>query len=118
MLLWVELALLLACIVIGARIGGIGLGTISGLGLLVYVFVFRMPPGGPPGTVLGMIIAVTTALAAARCGRQQRQGPEGDRRHLERARRQPLRAETAVTWKLGAATAACSLTRSCPTDRE
>ena len=63
MLLWVELALLLLCIVIGARLGGIGLGTISGLGLVVYVFVFRMPPGGPPGTVLGMIIAVITALA-------------------------------------------------------
>jgi len=64
MLLWVELALLLLCIVVGARIGGIGLGTISGIGLVIYVFVFRMPPGGPPGTVLGMIIAVITALAA------------------------------------------------------
>ena len=64
MQLWLELALLLACIVIGARIGGIGLGTISGIGLVIYVFVFRMPPGGPPGTVLGMIIAVITALAA------------------------------------------------------
>jgi len=63
MLLWVELALLLLCIVIGARLGGIGLGTISGLGLVIYVFAFRMPPGGPPGTVLGMIIAVITALA-------------------------------------------------------
>ena len=36
MLLWVELALLLLCIVIGARIGGIGLGTISGIGLVIY----------------------------------------------------------------------------------
>ncbi|MCU0234186.1 MAG: anaerobic C4-dicarboxylate transporter family protein [Thermoanaerobaculales bacterium] len=64
MTLWLELALLLACIVVGARLGGIGLGTISGIGLVIYVFVFRMPPGGPPGTVLGMIIAVITALAA------------------------------------------------------
>jgi anaerobic C4-dicarboxylate transporter DcuA len=64
MLLWIELALLLLCIVIGARLGGIGLGTISGLGLLAFVFLFRLPPGGPPGTVLGMIIAVITALAA------------------------------------------------------
>ena len=44
--------------------GGIGLGTISGLGLVLFVFVFRLPPGGPPGTVLGMIIAVITALSA------------------------------------------------------
>ena len=63
LLLWLELALLLACIVIGARVGGIGLGTVSGFGLVIFVFVFRMPPGGPPGTVLGMIIAVITALS-------------------------------------------------------
>ena len=64
MLLWVELALLLLCIVIGARLGGIGLGTVSGIGLLLFVFVFRLPPGNPPGTVLGMIIAVITAVSA------------------------------------------------------
>jgi anaerobic C4-dicarboxylate transporter DcuA len=63
LLLWLELALLLACIVIGARVGGIGLGTVSGLGLVIFVFVFRLPPGGPPGTVLGMVIAVITALS-------------------------------------------------------
>ena len=64
MLIWVELTILLLCILIGARLGGISLGTVSGIGLMVFVFVFRMPPGGPPGTVLGMIIAVITAVAA------------------------------------------------------
>jgi len=63
MLLFVELALLLACIVIGARLGGIALGTVSGIGLVIFVFFFSMPPGSPPGTVLGMILAVITALA-------------------------------------------------------
>ena len=42
-MLWVELILFLTCIVIGARIGGIGMGTVAGLGLIVFVFIFKMP---------------------------------------------------------------------------
>ncbi|HTP67815.1 MAG TPA: anaerobic C4-dicarboxylate transporter family protein [Dongiaceae bacterium] len=63
-MIWIELCILLACILVGARLGGIALGTVAGLGLALFVFVFAMPPGGPPGAVLGMIIAVITALAA------------------------------------------------------
>jgi anaerobic C4-dicarboxylate transporter DcuA len=63
-MLLIELLVLLACIVIGARLGGIGLGTVAGIGLFVFVFVFRLPPGGPPAVVIGMIIAVVTALSA------------------------------------------------------
>jgi anaerobic C4-dicarboxylate transporter-like protein len=63
MTIWIELGILLACIVVGARLGGIALGTVAGLGLVVLVFVFREPPGGPPQVVIGMIIAVITALA-------------------------------------------------------
>jgi len=59
-----ELLILFACIVIGARLGGIGLGTMGGIGLVILVFVFGLPPGSPPGIVLGMIIAVITALAS------------------------------------------------------
>jgi len=62
-MIWIELLILLLCIVIGARIGGMALGTVAGIGLLVFVFLFGLPPGGPPQTVLGMIIAVITALA-------------------------------------------------------
>jgi len=62
-MIWLELAVLLACILIGARLGGIALGTVAGLGLALFVFAFALPPGGPPGTVIGMIIAVITALA-------------------------------------------------------
>jgi anaerobic C4-dicarboxylate transporter-like protein len=57
------LAILLTCILVGARVGGIGLGTVSGIGLVVYVFGLGMPPGQPPAVVLGMILAVITALA-------------------------------------------------------
>ena len=60
---WIELILFLACILVGARIGGIGLGTVAGIGLMLFVFIFKLPPGSPPGTVLGMIIAVITALS-------------------------------------------------------
>ena len=62
-MLWIELIVLLACIVIGARLGGIALGTVAGIGLAIFVFLFALPPGGPPPGVLGMIIAVITALA-------------------------------------------------------
>jgi len=63
-MMWMELLILFACIVIGARLGGIGLGTMGGIGLVILVFVFGLPPGSPPGIVLGMIIAVITALAS------------------------------------------------------
>ena len=62
-MLFIQLAILLACIVIGARLGGIALGTVSGIGLVIFVFAFGMPPGSPPATVLGMILAVITALS-------------------------------------------------------
>jgi len=63
-MMWIELIILFACIVIGARLGGIGLGTMGGIGLVILVFIFGLPPGSPPGIVLGMIIAVITALAS------------------------------------------------------
>jgi len=58
-----ELIIFFACILIGARLGGIALGTVAGIGLAIFVFAFGLPPGGPPPGVLGMIIAVITALA-------------------------------------------------------
>ncbi|RLD19231.1 MAG: C4-dicarboxylate ABC transporter, partial [Bacteroidetes bacterium] len=63
-MIWLQLAIFLACIVIGARLGGIGMGTVAGLGLIIFVFVFKLPEGSPPIIVLGMILAVITALAA------------------------------------------------------
>jgi Anaerobic c4-dicarboxylate membrane transporter len=49
---------------VGARVGGIALGTVAGIGLVVLISVFRLPPGMPPRTVLGMILAVITAAAS------------------------------------------------------
>ena len=62
-MLWIALIIFLTCIIIGSRIGGIGMGTIAGLGLVIFVFLFHMPPGSPPVIVLGMILAVITALS-------------------------------------------------------
>ena len=62
-MLLLQLGILLTCILVGARLGGIALGTVSGIGLVLFIFLFGMPPGQPPAVVLGMILAVITALA-------------------------------------------------------
>ena len=68
-MIWLELLIVLACIFIGARLGGIALGTIASIGLVALVFVFGLPPGMPPRTVLGMILAVITAAATMQAAR-------------------------------------------------
>ena len=59
-----QLFFVLAAIVVGARLGGIGLGVLGGLGLAVLVFVFGLVPTAPPIDVMLMIVAV---IAAAGC---------------------------------------------------
>jgi len=68
-MIWLELATVLACILVGSRLGGIGLGTVAAVGLVLLVFVFGLPPGMPPRTVLGMILAVITAAATMQAAR-------------------------------------------------
>ena len=46
-----ELIIFFGCILIGARLGGIALGTVAGIGLAIFVFIFALPPGGPPPVV-------------------------------------------------------------------
>jgi anaerobic C4-dicarboxylate transporter DcuA len=58
-----ELLVVVAAIFVGARVGGVGLGTIAGLGLAVLVFGFGLPPSAPPGAVLAIVVAVVTAAA-------------------------------------------------------
>ena len=68
-MIWLEVLIVLGCILVGARIGGIGLGTVAAIGLVILVFIFRAPPGMPPRTVLGMILAVITAAASMQAAR-------------------------------------------------
>ncbi|MFT3685697.1 MAG: anaerobic C4-dicarboxylate transporter [Phycisphaerales bacterium] len=63
-MVWLEFLVVISAIVLGARVGGAGLGTIAAIGLAVLVFVFGLPPSSPPVTVLMIIIAVVTAAAS------------------------------------------------------
>lgn len=58
---WLQFAVVLAAIFIGARLGGIGLGVLGGLGLAILTFVFHLQPTAPPIDVMLMITAVVTA---------------------------------------------------------
>lgn len=60
----IEFIIVLICILIGARIGGVGLGVMGGVGLAILTFVFGMAPTSPPINVMLMIMAVVTAAAA------------------------------------------------------
>ncbi|WP_294158191.1 anaerobic C4-dicarboxylate transporter [uncultured Selenomonas sp.] len=51
---------LLACLLVGVRHGGIGLAVISGIGLVIFTFVFQYKPGTPPIDVMLTILAVVT----------------------------------------------------------
>lgn len=53
-----QIAVVLFCLLLGTRYGGIGLGLISGFGLLLMVFLFGLQPGKPPVDVMLTIIAV------------------------------------------------------------
>ena len=59
----VQLLLVLICIIIGARLGGIGLGVMGGVGVAVLTFVFGLQPGALPIDVMLMIAAVISAAA-------------------------------------------------------
>ncbi len=58
-----EAVVVLACIVMGTRTGGVGVGLWGGLGVGVLVFVFGEAPGEPPGAAMLIILAVVTAAS-------------------------------------------------------
>ena len=62
--MWLQLLFVLLAIIVGARVGGIGLGVFGGLGLAVLTFIFGLEPTTPPIDVMLMIVA---GIAAAGC---------------------------------------------------
>lgn len=58
-----QLLFVLAAIIVGARLGGIGLGVMGGVGLAILTFVFGLQPTAPPIDVMLMIAAVISATS-------------------------------------------------------
>ena len=57
-MLTLQLCVILGCLLLGTRFGGMGLGLISGIGLFILCFVFHVQPGKPPIDVMLTILAV------------------------------------------------------------
>lgn len=58
-----QLVFVLVAIIIGARLGGIGLGVMGGIGLAILTFGFGLQPTSPPIDVMLMIAAVISAAS-------------------------------------------------------
>lgn len=58
-----QLAFVLVAIIIGARLGDIGLGVMGGIGLAILTFGFGLQPTSPPIDVMLMIAAVISAAS-------------------------------------------------------
>ena len=58
-----QFAFVLAAIIVGAKLGGIGLGVMGGVGLAILTFVFGLQPTTPPIDVMLMIAAVISAAS-------------------------------------------------------
>lgn len=61
---WTELCFILLALMIGARIGGVFLGMVGGLGVGVMVFVFGLTPSTPPIDVILIILSVVLAASS------------------------------------------------------
>ena len=59
----IQFLFVLVAIIVGARLGGIGLGVMGGIGLAVLTFIFGLQPTTPPIDVMLMIAAVISAAS-------------------------------------------------------
>ncbi|MEH2921868.1 anaerobic C4-dicarboxylate transporter family protein [Samsonia erythrinae] len=61
---WTELCFIILALMYGARIGGVFLGMIGGLGVGVLIFLFGLSPSSPPVDVMLIILAVVLAASS------------------------------------------------------
>ena len=59
----IQFLFVLAAIIVGARLGGSGLGVMGGVGLAILTVVFGLQPTAPPIDVMLMIAAVISAAS-------------------------------------------------------
>ena len=55
---WMQLAVVMVCVGVGGRLGGVGLGAAGGLGVCILVLGLGCAPGEPPISALLIITAV------------------------------------------------------------
>lgn len=60
---WIQLLIVMVCIAIGGRYGGIGLGAAGGVGVSILVLIFGMQPSAPPTNVIFIILAVISCVS-------------------------------------------------------
>ena len=61
--MFIQFLFVLVAIIVGAKLGGIGLGVMGGLGLAILTFAFDLQPTTPPIDVMLMIAAVISAAS-------------------------------------------------------
>jgi len=60
-MIWIHVVILFACIFIGTRMNGIGLGVMGAVGVGIFTFLFGMAPSDPPIAVMLTILSVVVA---------------------------------------------------------
>ena len=60
----IQFAFVLVAIIVGAKLGGIGLGVMGGLGLAILTFIFGLQPTAPP---IGVMLMIAAVISAASC---------------------------------------------------
>ncbi len=63
-MIWLSLAIVLAFIVIGARMGGIGIGFAGGAGIIILTLIFGLQAGTIPVDVILIIMTVIGSIAS------------------------------------------------------
>lgn len=92
-MIWIQFAILLGAILIGARMKGIGLGVMGMIALALYLFVFRMRPAEPPIDVMLIILAVVSTAATMQAA--------GGMDYLVRVAEKILRSKPSMITLLG-----------------